>query len=111
MKHHFYSHLVEIDTIVTEMDVLDLNAEEKNELVRIVETTVHHVVLNTVLKELTEEDKKQFLAHLAENKHSELWKMLTEKVPDIHEKIKQSVHSVKKEMTDDIQETHKTRKK
>jgi hypothetical protein len=111
MKHHFYSHLVEIDTVVTELEVLDLNAEEKHELVKIMETTIHHVVLNTVLSELSEEDKKQFLDHLAGNNHSELWKLLTEKVPEVHEKIKKSVHKVKKEMSEDIMETHKKRRK
>lgn len=111
MKHHFYSHLVEIDTVVTELDVLDLNAEEKHELVKIMETTIHHVVLNTVMAELSEEDKKQCLEHLAGNNHSELWKMLTEKVPEVHDKIKKSVHKVKREMSEDIKETHKKRRK
>ena len=111
MKHHFYSHLVEIDTVVTELDVLDLNAEEKHELVKIMETTIHHVVLNTVMAELSEEDKKQFLEHLAGNNHSELWKMLTEKVPEVHDKIKKSFHKVKREMSEDIKETHKKRRK
>lgn len=111
MKHHFYSHLIEIDTVITDLGPLELSAEEINELKGIIDVTIHHVVLNTVLAELSEADKKQFLDHLAGNNHPELWKFLTAKVPEVHEKIKKSVHAVKKEMQADIKEAHSHKKK
>lgn len=111
MSHHFYSHLVEIETVVTELDVLELSSEERNELIKIIEMTIHHVVLNTVLAALEEADKREFLSRLAGNDHVEIWKILTAKVPDVHEKIRKSAHTVKKEMSDDIKETHKKHKK
>lgn len=107
MTHHFYSHLIEVDGLFTELDTLDITTEEKQDLVTIVESSIHHVVIDTLLSELSEEDKKTFLSHVASNKHTEVWKLLTEKVDNVHEKIRTAVHGLKKEMHADIKETKK----
>ena len=61
MKHHFYGHLVEIDSIHAELDMLEMTPAEKQELVIIVESSIHKLVLETVLSKLNEEEKRVIL--------------------------------------------------
>lgn len=108
MKKHFYSHLIEIDTVYTSLDTLDLTQQEKHELVTIVETSVHHIVLDTVLSELSETDKKKFLAHVATENHTDVWELLKEKVHQVEDKIKQAVEELKANLHEDIKEAHES---
>ncbi|MFA9288977.1 MAG: hypothetical protein ACEQSA_03805 [Weeksellaceae bacterium] len=103
-KKHFYSHIIDIETIHISLDELELDPDDKKELVEIVETTVHHVVLDTVLSELPKEHKKTFLKHLAEEKHEDLWKLVKEHVSDAEDQIHKAVQKVKHELHADIRE-------
>src|SRR3989344_1207145 len=64
MQKHFYTHIVEIDSIYAALDEIELGGQEKQELMLIVASHVHQVVVDTVLSELSEEDKKIFLMYL-----------------------------------------------
>jgi hypothetical protein len=105
MSKHFYSHIVDIESIHTELNALDMSHEERLELILILESSIHHVVIDRVLSELSEEDKKIFLSHLMSDKHDEIWKLLNEKVDKIEEKIKKEVADLKKEIHEDIKES------
>lgn len=102
MKKHFYSHLIDTESIYLSLYILDLNEKERQELMKIVESSVHHVIIDTIMSELSEEDKKIFLTHLASEKHDKLWKLLQEKTKNIEEKIKQAVFELKRELHKDI---------
>ena len=41
--------------------LLDITPEERKHLIALAESNIHHAVLDTVLTELPEEDKKEFL--------------------------------------------------
>ncbi len=107
MKKHFYTHLVEIETIYTELEALPMHKHEKDELVEIVHSTIHHVVIDTVLSELPEEDKKTFLSHVHAENHDSIWGLLKEKIEKSEEKIKQAVEQLKKDFHQDIDEIKK----
>ncbi len=107
MSKYFYSHLIDIESIYLSLYILDLNEKEKQKLMLIVESSIHHVVIDTVLSELSEEDKKNFLAHLASDKHDEIWKLLQKKTKNIEEKIKQAVYELKRELHKDIRDLKK----
>lgn len=107
MKKHFYSHLIEVDSIHIALDELELSAEERDELATIMESNIHHVVLDTILSELSSYDKKLFLHHLASDKHDEVWNLVHKKVENIEEKIKKAVDDLKKHLHEDIHEAKK----
>lgn len=104
MKKHFYSHVIDIESVHASLKGLDLTVEEQQELVIIVETSIHHVILDTVLSELSKEDKRVVLSHLAQEKHSDLWNLLTKKIDKVEAKIHKAVDDLKKDLHKDIQE-------
>jgi len=107
MKKHFYTHLIEIDTIYTELETLPIQRHEKDELVEIVHSTIHHVVIDIVLSELPEEDKKTFLSHIHREDHDSIRKLLKEKTQGTEMKIKNAVEKLIKELHQDIEEIKK----
>lgn len=109
MAKVFYSHIVEVQTIITELDKMDLSKEEKMHLGVLVDSSLNHVVLDAILSELSDEDKKTFLKHLSDEDHNKLWEHLNAKVENIEEKIKRSAEEFKKELHRDIKEAHNKR--
>lgn len=110
MKKHFYHHLIVIDTIHIGLDGLDLSPEEKKELVDLAENNIHHKVLDTVLSELEEHDKKTFLALVLDEDHPKIWKLLKEKMTDAEEKVVKAAQEFIDQLHEDIKEAH-TKKK
>lgn len=110
MKKHFYSHLIEIDSLYISLHLLDMKKEEREELIVIVESSIHHVVLDTVLSELSDNDKKIFLSHVGAEKHDSIWHLLQAKTKNIENKIFRSVEKLKKDLNKDITKT-KSKKK
>ena len=105
MKKHFYSHLVEIESLILEINKLPIEVHERAHLIALVDSNLHHTVLDAVLSELSEEEKKKFLEHVASEDHDKVWKHLNEKVDNIEEKIKNAAQSLKKELHKDIEES------
>lgn len=109
MKNHFYTHLVEIDTIEARLQELPIEDHERHELILIIHETIHHVVIDTVMTELSEEDKQRFLQHIQSEDHPSIWSLLKEKIQDIEEKIKTAITkhtSVLHEDIDEVQREH-----
>jgi|SRR6185369_2073005 len=106
MKKHFYHHIVQIDSIQIALAGLDLQPHEKEHLIIIAETNIHHSVLDALLSELSDEDKKRFLVLLAheEPKHNEIWDFLNLKVEQAEAKIKKTAENLLKKMHEDIKE-------
>lgn len=113
MKKHFYSHLVETSELSLSLGDLELTQEERVELITLMESSLHHVVLDTILSELSEKDKKQFLLHIHNNDHAKIWKHLRETVDDIEDKIQDAAAKLKKDLQRDIHDVkrHDKRRK
>lgn len=105
MKPHFYSHIIEIDTLHNSLEDLGLEIQERRELIIIVESTIHHVVMDTVLSELSDNDKKIFLGHVVSQEHEKVWDLITNKIQDVENKIKKAVNGLKDKLHEDIKET------
>ncbi len=102
---HFYSHLVEIESVTVKLDELDLTEEQKIHLAALVDSTIHHTVFELILSKLSDEDKKAFLARLKDNPDDEkLMEFLSSKVENIEEEIKKTVNKLKDELHEDIKE-------
>lgn len=107
---HFYSHIIETSSLSIAFGEMDLSKEERLHLISLVESNLHHTILDAVLSELSEEDKKIFLHHVAHDEHDKVWELLNSKVENIEEKIKYAAEEVKKELHKDIQEAHRSAK-
>lgn len=102
MKKHFYSHIIEIDSVFVAMDLLDMEKHEREELILIVESSVHHVVMDIVLSQLSEPDKKVFLSHMMEDRHDDIWDLLNAKTKHIETHIRKGVDKLKDDLHKDI---------
>lgn len=104
MKTFFYSHLIEIESVVSELDKLDLSQEQKIHLTSLIDSSLHHTILDAILSELSQVDKKVFLNHLKEEDQERIWKFLNEKANNIESKIKKSAEELKEELKKDLKE-------
>ncbi|EKD64825.1 MAG: hypothetical protein ACD_50C00290G0002 [uncultured bacterium] len=104
MKKNFYSHLIETSLISLELADLDLSKDERIHLLQLAEDNIHHTILDAILSELSEEDKKTFLHHLSKDDHDKVWEHLKQKIENIEDKIKSAAESIKKELHKDIKE-------
>ena len=107
MIRHFYSHIIETESITLELEDLNLSSEEKSHLIELMESSIHYKVMDTVLSELSDEDKKTVLSHVHAKKHEEIWKLLYKKIDKVEDKIKKAAGGVKKELLRDIKEVKK----
>lgn len=98
----FYSHLIEIESIIVELDKMDLTDEQKSHLSNLIDSSLHHTILDAVLSELSDSEKKVFLQFLHEEDHNKIWQFLNEKVDSIEDKIKKVADDLVKEMHEDI---------
>lgn len=103
----FYSHLIEIESVIVELDKMDLSKEEKIHLAQLLDSSLHHSILDVIFSELTEDDKKVFASHLHEGKHDQIWKFLNEKISGVEDKIKKVAADLKVELHKDLKESKK----
>lgn len=104
MTKHFFSHLVEIQTIELELDSMSMEEHERVELKDLIHENIYHAVLDAVLSELSEEDKKVFLEHLITSENEKIWDFINTKVEGIEEKIKKAAEDVKEKIHKDVKE-------
>lgn len=106
-KIFFYKHLIEIESVLIELDKMDLTREQKLHLSSLIDASLHHIVLDVILSQLSTRDKKVFLNHLKENDHSRIWQFLNQKVESIEEKIKKAVDDLKTQLHKDLYQSQK----
>lgn len=101
---YFYSHLIETSVLSMELGEMDLAPRERLHLISLIDSNIHHEILDLILSELKPLDKKMFLMHLASENHDKIWKFLRGKIEDVEEKIKKTAEDLKKELHKDIKE-------
>ncbi len=99
---YFYSHIIEIGDLHSALDRVGFEDHERKELILLVEDSIFHVVVNTVLTELSEEDKKKFLTHLHEDDNVKLWLHLREKIENVEDKIRAAGEDFLKSLHKDL---------
>ena len=102
----FYTHLVNIESLIVELDELNLTKAQKVEIASLVDSSLHHSILDAVLSELTPSEKYLFLRHLTNNDSPSIWKLLN-KLENIEDKIKSVSVELKKELSKEIKEAKK----
>ena len=106
MAHVFYDHLLELEEIEELIKGHSGEPEEREELNKIVDETVHHRVLGCILQHLPREHHEDFLERFHAAPHDPtIIVFLQEKTPsdvDIEQKIKEAVKELKKELLSDL---------
>jgi len=105
MKKHFYHSIITIDALQISLEKLKISPEEKKHLLDIAHSNMHYAILDTVLSQLTETDKKIFLDHVALSPHKKTWEFLKGKTTNIDEKIQKTANKLLEELQKDIEET------
>lgn len=104
MLKHFYSFIVETESLFIDIESLAISDDEKKHLKSLAESHIHHSILDTILSELGVTDKKLFLTYLNTKDHDKIWQFLRERIDDIEEKIKEAARKIKGELHKDIKE-------
>lgn len=104
---HFYSHLIEIESITVELDQMDLSESERIHLASLIDSNLHHSILAAVLSELSDRDKKAFMMHLIDQDNDKIWDLLNERLDKVEDKIKKVAEEIKKELHEDIKESQR----
>lgn len=105
----WYTHLIEIESVNLELDEMELSRDEKLHLSQLIDSSLYHVILDAILSELSEEDKKVFINHLKEDNHDKIWKFLNEKIDNIEAKVKKAADDLMKELEGDLKKAKKLR--
>lgn len=105
---NFYTHLIEVESIIIELDKMDLSDEQKLKLASLIDSSLHHTILDAILSQLNEEDKKVLLKYVDEGDNDNIWKFLNEKVDNIEVKVKKAAEDLKVELHQDLKEVKKT---
>ena len=109
MAKIFYDHLVMREEIVKELDRYEIAVEERDELVQLVDETLHHHVLDVILTHLPKEKHQEFLTKFHDAPHDGklLEYLRTETQIDIEEEIRKKAKTTKKELLAEIKRARK----
>ncbi|MFH1832597.1 MAG: hypothetical protein ABH816_00320 [Candidatus Levyibacteriota bacterium] len=103
MKKKFYTHIIEIDSLIVKLNNINLSKDEREHLISLIDSNLYHVILDAILSELSKEDKKIFLEHLSVDNHEKIWDFLNGKIENIEDKIKNASADLTKELHKDIE--------
>lgn len=106
----FYSHLVIVDDVLKELDMWEIPDLEKQEMINLIEETMHHHTLNVILSHLPGAKHQAFLEKFELNpENEELLQMIKSEISvDIESAIKTQAERIKKEILLEIRRSRKT---
>jgi len=107
---YFYSHLIEIESVITELDQIELSKDEKEHLAKLLDSSLHHHILDAILSELSDSEKRVFMQHITEGNHEQIWRFLNGKIDGVEEKIKKAADGLKNELEKDIKQAKRIKK-
>ncbi len=100
----FYDHLIVREEIIRELEGYEMQAVERDELIQLVDETLHHHTLDVILTHLPKEKHREFLEkfHKAPHDQALLDYLKTETGIDIEGEIKKRAADTKKELLEEI---------
>lgn len=110
-KGKFYAHLISMEEVLIELDSLELSPDEKHHLSQLLDSNLHHTVLDAILAELSDEDKETLLRLINSDKHDKIWEHLNGKVVGVEEKIKKAAQEITSQMHKDIKDAKRLKGK
>lgn len=109
MAKIFYDHLVLIEDLFVEIDLLDLTAEEKKAAKKMADEIMHHRVFTRLLDLLPKEHHQEFLKrfHKAPHEARHLHFLAEKTQIDMHAEIVLTAEKVKRELSREIKKHKK----
>lgn len=104
---HVYSHLIEIETLIVELEKIKLADHEKHELAQLIDSNIHNTVMDAILSKIPESEKKKFAEIANSEDHEKIWEFLKSKSESIEEDIKKAAAEIKKQLRQDVEEANK----
>ncbi|MDO8570456.1 MAG: hypothetical protein Q7R97_02625 [Candidatus Daviesbacteria bacterium] len=105
---YFYSHLVQIEEITLKLNELNLSDSQKKHLASLIDSTIHHTILDIIFSKLSLSDKEMLMYKIKNNpEDKEIMTILNDKVENIDMEIKEAVSKLKKELHEDVEEVKK----
>ncbi len=99
--------MITVDSLHVALEELEVSSEEKEHLEKLIDSSLYHTILNAILNELSEEDKKLFLENLLSENDEEILSFLQGKIDHIEEKIQKAADGLIEELHKDIKEVKK----
>lgn len=109
MKKYFYSHIITTDSLHIALEHLEVSEAEKEHLEMLIDSSLYHTILNAILDELSEDDKKLFLEQLLSENDDEILAFLQKKIDNIEDKIKSAADGLIDELHKDIKDVKEGR--
>lgn len=104
MKYFFARYII-IDKLIAGLNDLNLSDQERLHLSQLVDSSLHHAILDEILSNLGDSDKKVFLKKLQEDpENEELIEFLKPKIENIEDKIKTVSDQLISKMHKDVKE-------
>jgi hypothetical protein len=95
-------HLVDTGEIEILIDNAGIDQQRKHDLMMILHSHIHTVVIDVVLSSLDEHDKKLFLVHLHESEAESIWSFLSKRIAGLESKIRHAISSLLREKMKDL---------
>lgn len=110
MNSLFYDHLIGFEEVVSVINEHKLSPKKRQELLELIDNTMHHHILDEILTHLPYEKHKTFLDHLTRDPHDPGILLFLKQeivVIDIEKAIKKRAKGVKKELLAEIKKAKK----
>ena len=104
---YLFEEIIQIKTVHLKLNELNLADEEKEELLEIMKSTIHHKVIDLILSELTDEEKEIFLSQVIPSPGEESSEafpkdvslnVLRDRINNLEEKVKEKVKEAEEEL-------------
>lgn len=103
---YLFEEIIQIKTVHLKLNEMDLTDQEKEELLEIMKSTIHHKVIDLILSELTDEEKEIFLEGVSTgrgfsdtHKNGQFLDVLKDRINNLEAKIKEKVKEAEEELT------------
>lgn len=104
----FYAKMIDIELLINSLRELDLSDSERAHLAGLIDSSLHSVILDEILSNLSEEDKRLFLEKLESKKsHDEIIEFLNSRIDKVEDKVKTVSDQLVAELHADLKEATK----
>ncbi len=112
MSKIFYDHLVIREEIDFELNRFQIDPEEQEELISLIDQTLHHHILNVILNHLPKEKHTEFISrlHAKPDDDTLIDYLKTHAHPEIEAEIKKQAAKIKKEILADLKKSSRRTK-
>jgi len=100
----FYDHLTITQEVTVELDRYHIDVSEKEELIQLVDETMHHRILDLILRNLPQDKHEMFLTNFHKAPHDpSLLEFLKKEISvDFEKQIADEANKIKKEILAEI---------